>query len=179
MNQHVNNMLSKCLRRVAMTIVVRGTEAAQAAYAKPPNNLVAVAPTDFPSTPPMSSRLCWSGLDKHHSSHKEIEMSSAKQLHAWMFALAPILTGALSGCATFGKCESDSCHDDTNITRNIRAELDQHRALESNAISVQTHDHVVYLYGLVASGLEGDTAAAIAHEQPGVSEVVNSIALNN
>jgi osmotically-inducible protein OsmY len=44
---------------------------------------------------------------------------------------------------------------------------------------VKTRDHVVYLYGLVASGLESDAAAAIAHQQPGVSEVVNSIALSS
>ena len=106
-------------------------------------------------------------------------MSNARPLHTSTFGLALILAGALPGCATFGKCESESCHDDTNITKNIRSELDQQRDVESNAISVQTHDHVVYLYGLVASGLESNTAAAIAHEQPGVNEVVNSIALNN
>jgi hypothetical protein len=114
-------------------------------------------------------------ISKHHSSPKEIEMSNVKPLHARTFGLALILAGALPGCATVGKCDSDSCRDDTSITQNIQSELAQRPGLEPNAISVQTHDHVVYLNDLVVSHLESDAAAAIAHDQPGVSRVVNSI----
>jgi|ERR1700733_5541701 osmotically-inducible protein OsmY len=106
-------------------------------------------------------------------------MSKARSIYAWKFTFALVLASAIPGGVAFAKCESNSCNDDTSITRNIRAELAQHPGVEPNAISVQTRNHVVYLYGLVASGLESDAAAAIAHQQPGVSEVVNSIVSNN
>jgi osmotically-inducible protein OsmY len=102
-------------------------------------------------------------------------MSKARSIHAWKFTFALVLASALPGGATFAKIESSSRNDDTLITQNIRAELAQHPGLAPNAISVQTRDHVVYLYGLVASGPEGDTAVAIAQHQPGVIRVVNSI----
>jgi osmotically-inducible protein OsmY len=44
---------------------------------------------------------------------------------------------------------------------------------------VQTLDHVVYLYGVVASGLEIGTADSIASQAPGVAQVVNSIVISN
>jgi osmotically-inducible protein OsmY len=106
-------------------------------------------------------------------------MSNARSIHAWKFTGALLLASALPGCATFGKGESSSSHDDTSIAGNIRAELTQHPGVEPNAISVQSRNHVVYLYGLVESGLESDAAAVIAHQQPGVGEVVNSIAVSN
>lgn len=106
-------------------------------------------------------------------------MSTDRAIHARTLPLVLILASALAGCATVGKCESDSCQDDAHIAQDIRAELAQQRNLKPNAISVQTHDHVVYLYGLVASGLDSDTAVAVAREQPGVSQVVNSIAVDN
>jgi osmotically-inducible protein OsmY len=106
-------------------------------------------------------------------------MSEARSNHAWKFTFALVLASSLPGGAAFAKIESNSRNDDTIITQNIRAELAKHPGLEPNAISVQTHDHVVYLYGLVVSGLESDAAEAIAHHQPGVIRVVNSIAERN
>jgi hypothetical protein len=118
-------------------------------------------------------------INKHHSIPKEIEMSKARSNHAWKFTFALVLASALPGGAAFAKFETNSLNDDAMITQNIRTELARHAGLEPNAISVQTHNHVVYLYGLVVSSLERDTAAAIAHDQPGVTRVVNSIAENN
>jgi len=40
---------------------------------------------------------------------------------------------------------------------------------------VQTIDHVVYLYGLVATDLQRQTAESIARQVPNVTKVVNSI----
>jgi osmotically-inducible protein OsmY len=50
--------------------------------------------------------------------------------------------------------------------------------LESNAIRVQTLNHVVFLGGVVASGLEIDTAGSIARSVPDVVEVVNSMVVS-
>jgi osmotically-inducible protein OsmY len=93
----------------------------------------------------------------------------------WAFALALILACTLSGCATFGKCDSDSCRDDAKITKNVDAALDRQPDLfPPNSISVQTVDHVVYLNGLV-EGSGSETAEAATDQVPGVSSVVNSV----
>jgi len=106
-------------------------------------------------------------------------MSKVRSNHAWKFIFALVLASALPGGVAFAKCESNSRDDDTIITQKIRADLARQPGLEPNAIGVQTRNHVVYLYGLVVSSLESDTAAAIAQNQPGVSRVVNSIAERN
>ena len=89
-----------------------------------------------------------------------------------------ILTDALSGCAvysTYKKCGFYGCPGDANITAAILARFREHLELEPNAITVQTLDHVVYLYGVVSSSLEIDTAESIAHSVPDVKGVVNSM----
>jgi osmotically-inducible protein OsmY len=93
-------------------------------------------------------------------------------------ALAAVLTlaGALSGCATFGKCDSAACRDDKAITTNVQAQLNQYAALGAPySIGVQTIDHIVYLNGQVDGGLAKRTAASEAEEVPGVTQVVNNI----
>jgi len=106
-------------------------------------------------------------------------MSKDRSNRAWTLTFALVLASALPGGAAFAKSESNSRNDDTIITKNIRTELAQLPGLEPAAISVQTRHHVVYLYGLVSSSLEGETAAAIARDQPGVIRVVNTIAEAN
>jgi|ERR1700722_1103175 osmotically-inducible protein OsmY len=94
-----------------------------------------------------------------------------------ILALVLILTDVLCGCAvynTYKKCGFYGCPGDANITATILARFRQHLELEPNAITVQTLDHVVYLYGVVSSSLEIDTAESIARAVPGVKGVVNS-----
>lgn len=93
-------------------------------------------------------------------------------------AIVLILTGALCGCAvynTYEKCGFHGCPGDAKITADVLAQFNQRWDLEPNAITVQTLDHVVYLYGVVSSGLEVDTAESIARRVPGVTRVVNSM----
>jgi hypothetical protein len=100
-----------------------------------------------------------------------------RPLRALAFALS--LTVALSACALYNtseKCGVHGCPDDAKITADVRSQFKQRPDLEPNAISVQTLDHVVYLHGLVSSGLEADTADSIAGQVPGVTRVVSSIA---
>jgi osmotically-inducible protein OsmY len=88
------------------------------------------------------------------------------------------LSSALVGCSTYGKCASGACGTDAAITGNVRTVLDQHAELGApHAIEVQTIDHVVYLNGLVNDGLERGIAESIALQTPGVTKVVNSIAV--
>jgi osmotically-inducible protein OsmY len=89
----------------------------------------------------------------------------------------------LPGCALYDgyeKCGFAGCSDDQRITRDVRALLNQHPALEPpNLIQVQTLDHVVYLNGLVDTDLERQMAESVAIEAQGVARVINSIGLSN
>jgi osmotically-inducible protein OsmY len=95
--------------------------------------------------------------------------------------LALGLGGALSGCAmydTYQKCGVRGCPGDAQITAQIESQINQRGNLESTAITVQTLDHVVYLYGVVSSGLEISDTESIARSVPGVREVINSMAIS-
>jgi osmotically-inducible protein OsmY len=95
------------------------------------------------------------------------------------FALVAIFTGALQGCATYKDCGFGGCAGDAKISANVQTLFDQHPELgPPNSIQVQTLDHVVYLDGFVAAGIESSTAESIAHQAPGVTKVVNSIAVS-
>ena len=101
-----------------------------------------------------------------------------RALCTWFSIL--FLTGALSGCAlydTYQKCGFRGCPGDAKITADVVVQLNRCSFLEPNVISVQTMDHVVYLNGVVRSGLEIGTAESIASQVPGVARVVNSIAV--
>src|ERR1700733_4540762 len=98
----------------------------------------------------------------------------------WALVLSP--AGALSGCAlynTYQKCGFHGCPGDAKITAEVRSKFYQSSFLEPYAIRVQTVDHVVYLEGVVSSGLEIDAAESIARKVPGVSRVLNSIVVSN
>jgi osmotically-inducible protein OsmY len=65
------------------------------------------------------------------------------------------------------------------ITAEVWALLNQHPALEPpNLLTVQTLDHVVYLYGVVDTDLEREMAETVALQAAGVAKVVNSIGLS-
>ena len=86
------------------------------------------------------------------------------------FTSAIIVIGAMAGCAT--------APGDAEETANVQARLDQHAALGApNSIGVQTVDHVVYLNGLVSQGMEGREAESVAQGTPGVTKVVNLLAV--
>jgi osmotically-inducible protein OsmY len=104
-------------------------------------------------------------------------MNNPRPLQALAFTL--ILSGALSGCATFGKCDSDNCRDDAKITSEVQTLLDSHPELgDPPSIQVQTRDRVVYLNGQLADVAQAD-AASLAAQVPGVDGVVNSIATDD
>jgi osmotically-inducible protein OsmY len=92
-------------------------------------------------------------------------------------ASALILTGTMAGCATYGSGINTSAGD-AKTTANVQALLDRHPELGANSISVQTVDRVVYLNGMASTGLESREAASVAGEVPGVTRVVNLIAVS-
>ena len=104
-------------------------------------------------------------------------MSWRTALHATVIAFA--LSGALSACAIYGPCGSHECPDDATISEAVRALFRQHPELQPPLlIYVETRNHVVTLHGLVDTPYELLTAAEVARQAPGVTGVVNLIALN-
>jgi osmotically-inducible protein OsmY len=94
------------------------------------------------------------------------------------FAAVVILACAATGCATYGKCGLGGCAGDANVTANVQAQFNRYPDLgPPNSIDVQTLDHVVYLNGLVSAGLQRREAESVALGTPGVTQVVDSIAV--
>jgi osmotically-inducible protein OsmY len=105
-------------------------------------------------------------------------MTTHKPIYA--IALASILTAALSGCADFRPSETQNRTADANITADVEARLNQMPDLgPPGSIAVQTLNHVVYLNGVVEVGLEKRSAESVATQAPGVTNVVNSIAVSH
>jgi osmotically-inducible protein OsmY len=107
----------------------------------------------------------------------EIEMTNQVRVRVLYFVL--ILTGILSGCAT-EKCRSGGCTGDARITADVQARLNRDTSLGApDSIVVQTLNGVVYLNGEVDVGLEKRTAESEAKQVPGVTQVVNNIAVQH
>jgi osmotically-inducible protein OsmY len=96
----------------------------------------------------------------------------------YVLATILILPGLLPGCAAERKCEAGDCPDDAKITANVRAQINQHSDVgPPDSVQVRTLDHVVYLSGEVSQGLVKQTAEDVARHTPGVTKVVNDIAI--
>jgi len=101
-----------------------------------------------------------------------------EQLFHMVFLL--VILGALPSCATYMKCGLRGCPGDAQVTSDVRASLNQYPSLEApTSIDVQTLDRVVYLYGIVSTDLDRQLAVSIASQVPGVSRVVDALAVNN
>jgi osmotically-inducible protein OsmY len=104
-------------------------------------------------------------------------MNRRTQYSILLFAVLPVV--ALYGCATYKKCGFRGCPGDAKITAEVRALFQQHPILEPpNLLTVQTLDHVVYLYGLVDTDYEREIAESVALQAPGAARVVNSIGIS-
>jgi osmotically-inducible protein OsmY len=89
-----------------------------------------------------------------------------------------ILLSDLYGCATFDKCGFAGCAGDAQTTANVEAQFRQHADLSApNLLNVQTLDHVVYLSGLVSSGLQRDDAEEAAREASDGARIVDTISV--
>jgi osmotically-inducible protein OsmY len=96
------------------------------------------------------------------------------------FCAAALLVSMLGACSTidtYRKCGLAGCPGDAGITTSVEDLLRENRAIESWGIRVQTLDRVVYLYGIVDTGLERNIIESTALEVPGVERVVNSIGI--
>ena len=92
--------------------------------------------------------------------------------------LLPILIGAVAGCAEYRECGLEGCPADEKITASVQARLDRDASFgPPGSIQVQTLNRVVFLNGEVDVGLEKAAAASEAKQVPGVTRIVNNIAV--
>jgi osmotically-inducible protein OsmY len=68
---------------------------------------------------------------------------------------------------------------DRRISTDVRDAIFHHAEFAGDDISVQTHDGVVYLHGVVDTNVERDAAEKLAQATPGVKRVVNALELRN
>jgi osmotically-inducible protein OsmY len=96
-----------------------------------------------------------------------------------VFVVCSMLGGLVPLGAAAKDCVS-ACTADEQITSRVKASLRQHTELGiPNAIRVQTHNGVVYLYGDVATSLQRDEAIELAQQVADVKKVVATIATDN
>jgi osmotically-inducible protein OsmY len=95
-----------------------------------------------------------------------------------VLVFAPLLCGALCGCAVTHECRVESCADDSQITAKIQSVFDQRSEFRPpNFVYVKTVNHVVYLTGQVNTDLVRENAESIVRDTEDGARVVNSIAL--
>ena len=99
-----------------------------------------------------------------------------KRIFACVLTSAFIVPGLFAGCAVERKCGFQGCPGDAQITTNVKSLFNQHPEIGTE-VNVQTLNHVVYLSGFVAAGEMRATAEDVAGTAPGVSKVVDTIAV--
>jgi osmotically-inducible protein OsmY len=83
---------------------------------------------------------------------------------------------ALGGLSLLAGCAIDRTKEDDRLTSNVQSMLNEHPEI-GNEVSVQTVNHVVYLSGFVSAGEMRTVAESVANGTPGVSRVVDTIAV--
>ena len=100
-------------------------------------------------------------------------------LRALTAAFLLMSTALLCACAT-APCSEAVCRDDRALQSEVEQLLAQHPDLgPPNIISVQVHNGIVYLHGLVATDLQKQDAEAVIRQSPRVKQVENMIGLDN
>jgi osmotically-inducible protein OsmY len=108
----------------------------------------------------------------------EGDMKNTKRISA--FTLAMVVSGAVSGCAGFGRCSPEYCASDKTTLAELNETLASHRELGAPAaIHSQVINGVAYITGVVDTDLEVRRAESIAMQVPGVKDVVNSLTTRN
>jgi hypothetical protein len=93
------------------------------------------------------------------------------------FVAALTVAAALPGCAMFPRSSNPAV--DQKITADVETRFGQNAELEvPNLLNVQTINRVVYLNGLVSTGLQRRDAESEANQVQGVDKIVNSIAVS-
>jgi len=91
-------------------------------------------------------------------------------------AVAVVLAAVLGGCQSFGKCDTDACTRDAQISVEVRAQIAEHREFgPPAAFQVHTKDGVVYLNGTVDTDLMRESVESVARQVANIRDVVNNV----
>jgi BON domain len=94
------------------------------------------------------------------------------------FVAALTVAVALPGCAALPHSSNPAV--DQKITADVEKRFGQHAELEApNQLTVRTINRVVYLNGLVSTGLQRSDAESVANQVQGVDKVVDSIGVTH
>ena len=80
--------------------------------------------------------------------------------------------------ATVAACAAPSS-EDMKLSSDVQRSIDADPALQADLLRVQATDHIVYLNGTTDTWLEYKSAERIALAVPGVTRVVNNLAITN
>jgi osmotically-inducible protein OsmY len=105
-------------------------------------------------------------------------MHKPNRLYA--LTLVWLLAAGLQGCASFGKCDPESCTGDKKITADVYAVIKEHPEFGApGSIRVQTINGVVYLNGLVETDFQRRSAESLVMQVANVKDVVDSLEVRN
>jgi len=107
-------------------------------------------------------------------------MKNCRTAVAVLLVSFALVSGARASApsASGDPCSAAGCSD-KQISAQIRTALYKNPAFASNDISVQTHDGVVYLHGLVETNVERAAVEELVRATAGVRRVVDSLELRN
>lgn len=98
--------------------------------------------------------------------------------HLLSFIAAVFVALSVAGCAgTPNQASAGEVIDDSVVTTRVKAALLKDPKVSGLAVSVETHRGMVLLSGFVKTEAERQLAHKIAHDTPGVTNVINSIQL--
>ena len=108
--------------------------------------------------------------------HRSVCQTSTATKKILALVAALTVAAALPGCALFPRSADPSV--DRAITADVETRFGQNAALEApNQLKVQTINRIVYLNGLVSTGLQRRDAELAASQVQDVDKVVDSIAV--
>ena len=88
--------------------------------------------------------------------------------------VAAAFSTVLPACSSVDSCKSPNCMTDAKISANVEQQLNQNAEFRADNFWVQTHNGVVYLYGIVDTPYERQTAPSIIQVK-GIKAVVNNL----
>jgi hypothetical protein len=107
---------------------------------------------------------------------RSVCQSSTRTKKILAFVAALTVVAALPGCAIFPQSSNPAV--DQQISADVETGFGQNAELAApNQLNVQTKNRVVYLDGLVSTGLQRTDAELVASRVQGVDKVVDSIAV--
>jgi osmotically-inducible protein OsmY len=101
-------------------------------------------------------------------------------MNSRLMRMLALVSAALTSACAVTPCQTPACRDDDSLVQEAEQLLAAHPDLgPPNIITVQAHNGVIYLHGLVATDLMRQDAEAVIEQSPRVKRVANMIGVDN